>query len=151
MYPTLKGSFKREPYIDLVQSRNQRTGISRLRCSAHQLEIEQGRWTNKPVSARTCTICDAGEIGDEYHLTMKCSVFDVKRACFIGKMNSIIPGFKNLTSEDQFKTILCPTNSAAVKVTNQFIRILFLSRDKLSEGVSMSELTYPSLPWFQVI
>ena len=33
---------------------------------------------------------------------MKCPIFDVKRACFIGRMNSIIPGFKNLATEDQF-------------------------------------------------
>ena len=33
---------------------------------------------------------------------MKCPILDVKRACFIGRMNSIIPGFKNLATEDQF-------------------------------------------------
>ena len=77
---------------------------------------------------------------------MKCPVFDVKRACFQGKMNSILPGFSLLSSEDQFKTMLCPTVSAACKVTNQFFRIMFLARDKLAEGIQMSELTYPTLP-----
>ena len=76
----------------------------------------------------------------------KCSVFNTKRACFIGKMTSILPGFNLLTSEDQFKTMLCPSVSAACKVTNQFLRIMFVARDKLAEGVNMSELTYPTLP-----
>ena len=42
--------------------------------------------------------------------------------------------------------MLCPTVPAACKVTNQFIRILFLARDKLAEGVNMAELSYPTLP-----
>ena len=146
MYATLKGSFKREPYIDLVQSRNQRSWLSRLRCSAHHLEIEKGRWNKIPVNDRVCTLCQSGEIGDEYHFAMKCPVFNVKRNCFIGKMNSIIPGFNSLNSIDQFKTMLCPTVSAACKVTNQFLRIMFLARDKLLEGVNMSEISYPTLP-----
>ena len=61
-------------------------------------------------------------------------------------MNSIIPGFRNLSTKDKFKTMLCPSVSAACKVTNQFLRIMFLARDKLAQGVDMSELTYPSLP-----
>ena len=143
-YATLKGSFKREPYIDLVQSRNQRSWITRLRCSAHNLEIEKMRWSSVPVADRCCSVCHSGDIGDEFHFAMKCSVFNTKRAYFIGKMTSILPGFNLLTSEDQFKTMLCPSVSAACKVTNQFLRIMFVARDKLAEGVNMSELTYPT-------
>ena len=54
--------------------------------------------------------------------------------------------FRNLSTKDKFKTMLCPSVSAACKVTNQFLRIMFLARDKLAQGVNMSELTYPSLP-----
>ena len=96
-------------------------------------------------------MCQSGDIGDEFHFAMKCDVFDVKRACFVGKMNSILPGFSLLTCEDQFKTMLCPTVPAACKVTNQFLRIMFLARDKLAQGVNMSELTYPSMPVPNVI
>ena len=76
---------------------------------------------------------------------MKCTVFSIKRACFIGKMESILPGFKSLSKENQFKTILCPTNPAAAKVTNQFLRILFLARDKLLEVADITMLSYPTL------
>ena len=145
-YATLKGSFKREPYIDLVQSRNQRSWISRLRCSAHNLEVEKMRWSNVPAAECVCTVCHSGEVGDEFHFAMQCPVFNVKRACYFGKMSSILPRFKNLSIKDKFKTMLCPSVSAACKVTNQFLRIMFLARDKLAQGVDMSELTYPSLP-----
>ena len=61
-------------------------------------------------------------------------------------MNSILPGFNLLSKENQFKTILCPTQPAAVKVINQFLRILFLARDKLLEGSDITMLSYPTLP-----
>ena len=77
---------------------------------------------------------------------MECKTFDVKRACFVGKMDSILPGFKTMSKEFQFKTLLCPTKSAAVKVTNQFLRILFLARDKLLDGADIATLTYPTMP-----
>ena len=146
MYSTVKGCFKKEPYFDLVHSRNQRSWLTRLRCSAHNLEIELGRWNNTPLVDRACKICETGEIGDEFHFAMVCPVFSVKRACFVGKMDSVLPGFKLLTNQDKFRTMLCPTVSAACKVTNQFFRIMFLAREKLSEGHDIADLTYPTLP-----
>ena len=77
---------------------------------------------------------------------MSCKTFNVKRACFIGKMDSILPGFKTISKKNQFKMILCPTNPAAAKVTNQFLRILFLARDKILDGSSIDDLSYPTLP-----
>ena len=110
------------------------------------MEIEQGRWFKVPINERICKVCKTGEIGDEFHAVMKCKIFDIKRACYIGKMESILPGFKSLSKQDQFKTILCPTKPAAIKVTNQFLRILFLARDKLLDGCDISTLSYPTLP-----
>ena len=77
---------------------------------------------------------------------MKCNTFSIKRACFIGKMSSINPHFVEMSNTDKLKTILCPSTPAAVKIVNEFIRIMFLARDKLSEGLSLTELSYPSLP-----
>ena len=144
LYSTFKGSFTKEPYIDLVQSRNQRAWLSRLRCSAHHLEIETGRWSKTPINERYCKVCNDGKVGDEFHLTMECKTFATKRAYFIGKMKSIIPGYKSLEKEKQFKTLLCPTNSAAIKVTNQYLRILFLARDNIIQGVDI--LSYATMP-----
>ena len=61
-------------------------------------------------------------------------------------MDSILPGFKNISKKDQFKMILCPTNPAAAKVTNQFLRILFLARDKILDGSNIDDLSYPTVP-----
>ena len=61
-------------------------------------------------------------------------------------MSSIVPNFLEMSTTDKLKTILCPSTTAAVKVVNKFIRIMFLARDRLSEGLSMTELSYQSLP-----
>ena len=145
-YETLKGSFSREPYIDLVQSRNQRSFLTRLRCSAHNLEIEKLRYSRPsiPAYSRICRFCVSGEIGDEKHFVMNCNTFSTKRACFMGKMNSIIPGFCDLSNDDRLKTILCPKSSAAVKIVSKFIRIMFLARDKISDDVDLNE--YSTMP-----
>ena len=42
-YRMFKGSFSKEPYIDLVRNRNQRSFLSRLRTGSHHLNIEMGR------------------------------------------------------------------------------------------------------------
>ena len=147
-YSTLKSSFTREPYLDLVQSRNQRSFLTRLRCSAHRLEIEKLRYTTPPTppSARVCGFCCSGEVGDEEHFIMRCSVFAIKRACFMGKMSSINPNFETMSYENKLKIILCPKSSPEVKTVNKFIRIMCLARDNLSEGQNFHDLTYPTMP-----
>ena len=62
----------------------------------------------------------------------------------MGKMNSVIPGFCDLSSDDKLKIILCPKSSAAVKIVNKFIRIMFLARDKISDDVDLNE--YSTMP-----
>ena len=145
-YSTLKSSFSKEPYFDLADSRSQRSFLTRLRCSAHTLEIEKLRYSKPavPPASRTCKFCTSGQIGDEQHFLMNCDVFNLKRACFMGKMSSIIPGFKSMSEIDKLKTILCPKSSAAVKTVNKFIRIMFIARDNISESLAVN--MYQTMP-----
>ena len=71
---------------------------------------------------------------------MRCSVFAIKRACFMGKMGSINPNFNSMSNENQLKMILCPKSSPEVKIVNKFIRIMCLARDNIDD------LTYPTMP-----
>ena len=63
------------------------------------------------------------------HFLMKCDTFNTKRACFMGKINSILP------EQNTMLTILCPRSTAATKVVNKFIRIMCLARDNITEGL----------------
>ena len=55
-YKSLKGSFTEEPYLSSVINRNQRSSLTRLRVSAHHLQIELGRWSNTPLENRLCSM-----------------------------------------------------------------------------------------------
>ena len=73
-------------------------------------------------------------------------MFAIKRACFMGKMGSINPNFNSMSNENQLKMILCPKSSPEVKIVNKFIRIMCLARDNISEGQSIDDFTYPTMP-----
>ena len=98
-YSTLKSSFSRETYLDLVQSRTQRSFLTRLRCSAHHLEIEKLRYSTPPtpIEMRLCKFCTSEKVGDKEHFLMDCKTFNTKRECFKGKMSSLIPHFRNMS------------------------------------------------------
>jgi hypothetical protein len=44
-YVTFKGNFGREHYLAIIKNFDQRKSITKLRISAHQLNIERGRHT----------------------------------------------------------------------------------------------------------
>ena len=112
-YKTFKASFTREPYLDLIRNRNQRSFLSRLRVSSHNLAIERGRYTRPitPIGQRTCSFCvprtpqpappcsappwwtqpprltsSSEQKDDEFHFLLKCPIFNIERNCFLGKM-----------------------------------------------------------------
>ena len=60
------------------------------------------------------------------------------------KMNSIVPTFSNMSECDKLKTILCPKSTAAVKTINKFIKIMFIARDNISEGLAVNN--YQTMP-----
>ena len=58
-YSSLKGFFGTEPYITMVNNRNQRCHLSRLRISAHRLGCELQRYKRPavPRDKRYCKYC----------------------------------------------------------------------------------------------
>ena len=58
-YATVKGCFKKEPYIDLVPNRSQRSEISRIRISSSHLGVETMRYQTPkvPEDQRYCRYC----------------------------------------------------------------------------------------------
>ena len=75
---------------------------------------------------------------------MFCPIFDLKRACFFGKLSSIMPNFQFLSEEDKFRVILCPTSELSTKVVNKYIRIMFNARDNIDDGVDINQSCYPT-------
>ena len=158
-YRTLKSSFTREPYIDLIRNRNQRCFLSRLRVSSHTLRIELGRHTRPvtPIDQRTCQYCCPGPPpwsgpappscpprlpaasappappDTEFHFLVQCTMFTADRNCLFKKFELLIPHFANLSLEGKFKTLLCPTTAITTKLVNRFIKNMFKGREKSDE------------------
>ena len=61
-------------YVDILKNKNERAMLSKLRISAHKLAIEGGRYLNIPKHERICTACNSGEVEDEEHFLLNCSL-----------------------------------------------------------------------------
>ena len=56
-----------------------RQRVLKFRLSNHRLPIQQRRTLGIPRDERICTVCDSGEVGDEFHYLLNCSNENVKR------------------------------------------------------------------------
>ena len=151
-YATIKGCFQQEPYIDLVPNRSQRSEISRIRISISHLGVETMRYRipKVPEEKRYCCYCTPGGVDNnlegyvdnEEHFLVSCSSFTLKRNCLFGRMESISPGFLNLTPVKKTATLLCPTAVITAKLTNKYIQILFKIRKLLDDGIPALNMGY---------
>ena len=141
-YKKLKGSFKIEPYIDLIRNRNQRQWLSRYRTSAHSLRIESGRYTRPvtPVYDRVCKYCDGESIDDEMHFILFCNTLKLKRQCFMMRLNVLKPEFDNMTCEERLSFILCPPTIEIAKCVSKFLGIMTNIRKEIDLGLNPHDL-----------
>ena len=96
-YNLVKRNYKRELYLDHINSANLRRSISKFRLSDHSLPIEFGRRLNIPVEKRFCKKCDMNKIGNEYHLISECSnslIVNLREKLFFD-ISTLTPQFKN--------------------------------------------------------
>ena len=57
--------------------------LCKFRCANSKIPTILGRYSNKPLEDRTCTLCESNEIGDEFHYLFKCSKFKDERIKYI--------------------------------------------------------------------
>ena len=77
MYKEIKQVHKPERYLTININKNLRTAFTKFRLSSHKLLVERGRWKSLKLDyeLRKCTLCDSGDIEDEYHVTLICEQF----------------------------------------------------------------------------
>lgn len=96
-------------YFDKVNIVKYRKALTRLRVSAHNLEIESGRWhkPNKIIrSERKCRICNVLE--DEFHFLLVCPLYHELRVEYIKRFYWVrpnIPKFVSLLSSENQSTL----------------------------------------------
>ena len=89
--------FSFKSYLDVVQVKKFRRALSRLRMSAHRLEVEMGRWV-RPVRVehdeRKCRVC--GILEDEYHFLIECPVYCNLRTLYVKRYYRVNPSMFKL-------------------------------------------------------
>jgi exonuclease III len=103
-YVQLKPSCGTENYVQLNLDRNNRSVLAQFRCGILPLHVETGRYSNTKLEDRKCTLCNSGEIEDEYHFIFHCNVYENEREEFFNTLG-IFQNFINLTDPNKCKTL----------------------------------------------
>ncbi len=100
---------KVEPYALSFMNRKHRSDLAWDRCGILPLEIEYGRWQNKPVEERICKVCESGEVENEFHFIFSCTLYNNIRTNFLQNIGNIIPNIRELNEVSQVKTFMSKT------------------------------------------
>ena len=83
-YHSIKKSFQKEPYLDIIHNPYNRYRTTKLRISAHDLEIESGRYAGLRREERSCKWCSLSlsteTLEDESHVLFNCDFYADIRA-----------------------------------------------------------------------
>ena len=101
-YSKIKSEFKEEPYLTFVNNATNKYRMCRLRISAHDLEIETGRYKQIARDKRICMWCNISMgddcVEDENHLLFNCDLYNKPRKQLMAtlqnlpsKLNQILP------------------------------------------------------------
>ena len=99
-YRLFKNTFKFEPYLEWGNY-NQRKLITKFRISAHNLEIERGRYIGLKVSDRKCKLCKV-DIEDECHFLLKCPNLEKYRSEILNYISIKYKNFNSLDANNKF-------------------------------------------------
>ena len=78
-------TYRTEPYLLVCTKLEHRKALCRLRISAHELQIERGRYANIAREDRKCRTC--GVVEDELHFLNDCTRYDLLRQRLLDNPN----------------------------------------------------------------
>ena len=101
-YRTFKPTHKMEAYLNAFKDVRKRALISKIRISAHTLEIEVGRHKQPKIPAlqRFCKKCSTS-VEDEKHFLLACPAYDIARQSLFAYIYTVCPNFIMLNDTDQ--------------------------------------------------
>ena len=120
-FKTISKHFKLEKYITSVDVEKHRIALSRFRCSAHKLMIEEGRFRGIERSLRICPLCPMNSFEDEYHFILVCPVYRELRKSHLPKF------YCRWSSKNKFIKLLIDEQVSVMKKLAKFV---YLANDK---------------------
>ena len=79
LYKNIGQSFKLAPHLAALNSRNERSLITKLRLGSLKLEIETGRWKKMDKNERFCKLCANSKVETESHFLFDCPALEQTR------------------------------------------------------------------------
>ena len=125
-----------EKYLSSPIKLAERTAISKLRLSNHDLMIKKGRHLKIDKSLRFCPSCP-DLIETEQHFLMGCKSYNVLRVDLLGIVEGIIPYFNELSECGKFITLM--SHEQALLYTGNFVNKAFQIRTFLTKDHKNSE------------
>ena len=101
--------------------------------SAHNLQIEQERYTSKnrvPPELRLCKACNSNESEDEFHFVMKCPKYKLFHHNLMENIKGILmfPFFTDLNDKLKFIWLMANVDKRDIDVFTAFIYRCFNER-----------------------
>ena len=153
LYRRIKAHFGIEPYLGDIAKLKFRRAVTAFRLSAHNLEIETGRYVGKTVGNkcrvqredRFCCFCfnefKNKVLGDEAHAILRCPRFSDVRQSFMSRFVKLVPNVKYLGDPDRLIYMLtCEGESA--RLVSRFLLVV-LSAQRSSFVKLWRELNNP--------
>ena len=85
-YRTVAKEYEMAHYLKVNMEQLHKRALSKLRISAHDLQVEKGRYLNIPREERLCPDCKVLE--DEWHFLDDCNRFNKQRTALIARIDS---------------------------------------------------------------
>jgi hypothetical protein len=135
-YQKFEFNFRREIYLNEVENKNHRRYLTKFRISVHNLEIEIGRYKNKPRDERLCSGCLKVEI--EVNFLFECNSYSTLRDDFTNTISSIVPNYLKLNNDLKLIHLMTCEDKNILRPTSLFIFNCFKKREisQLSSGGS---------------
>ena len=153
LYRRIKSHFGMEPYLRDIVKLKFRRAVTAFRLSAHNLEIETGRYVGNAVGNkcsvrredRFCCFCfnefNNKVLGDETHAILKCPRFSDIRQHFLTRFEKLTPNIKDISDTDRVLYMLT-CEGEAVRMVSRFL-VVVLSAQRSSFVKLWQELNNP--------
>ena len=130
-YAKLKTEIGMEEYLDSIKNIKDRTALTKIRLSNHDLMIEKGRHQGLQENLRLCPFCD-NKIENEQHFIIECHTYNVLRQPLFTSMAEINNEFDTLNDERKFCFLL--TSPDARKKISEYLNKTLQIRKYLIEN-----------------
>ena len=124
-----KNIFGREAYVKIIKDRDVRSLFTKLRISAHKLNIETGRYRNIPAEHRYCNLCKNNCVEDEIHFSMSCNMYNTHRNELFKQVSEININFSSLSDKQKFVWLMSTEDPAVILLFSKFLYNIYSERN----------------------